>query len=292
MYWAVQKVVLINLAINDMLFLDKLCAGFRIDTLTVLHEKQTGHPGGSLSVCEILTSLYFCEMNVSPDNFSSPDRDRLVLCKGHAAPMLYRVLAEKGFFPVEEMRTLRDLESRLQGHPCSIETPGVEISTGPLGIGLSAALGMALALRLDASPARVYAVLGDGEINEGTVWEACMSAAKFKADNLLAILDWNGVQLDGASDEIMPMGDVRAKFGAFGWHTIECDGHNIGALCDAYSRAREIKNVPTIVLARTIKGRGVSFMEGKNTWHGKAISDKDFAIAMRELGDAYCGQND
>ena len=272
------------MTINDMRFLNQLCARFRTDVLTTLHEKQTGHPGGSLSVCEILTSLYFCEMNVSPENFSSPDRDRLVLCKGHAAPMLYRVLAERGFFPVEEMRTLRDLESRLQGHPCSTETPGVEISTGPLGIGLSAALGMALSLRLNASPARVYAILGDGEINEGTVWEACMSAAKFKADNLLAILDWNGVQLDGASDEIMPMGDVGAKFEAFGWRTIECDGHNIGALCDAYDQAREIKNVPTIVLARTIKGRGVSFMEGKNTWHGQAIGDKEFAIAMRELG--------
>ena len=266
--------------------LSELCNQFRKDVLTVLHEKQTGHPGGSLSVCEILTALYFDRMNVNPANPSDPNRDRLVLCKGHAAPMLYRVLAEKGFFSKEEMHTLRDFGTRLQGHPCMLETPGVDMSSGPLGIGLSAALGMALSLGLADSPARVYAILGDGEINEGTVWEACMAASKFKADNLCAILDWNGVQLDGTSDQIMPMGDIRAKFAAFGWHCIECDGHDLAALPAALDEAETVKCMPSIILAHTVKGKGVSFMEGKNAWHGKAIDDASFAQAMKELGGA------
>lgn len=266
--------------------LEQMCHQFRIDVLTTLHSKQTGHPGGSLSVCEILTTLYYTQMNVDPKNPQWADRDRLVLCKGHAAPMLYRVLAEKGFFPVEEMSTLRDFETRLQGHPCMKDTPGVDMSTGPLGMGLSTAIGMALAAKLDNSPARVYAVLGDGEINEGTVWEACMSASKYKVDNLCAILDWNGVQLDGTSDEIMPMGDVKAKFESFGFHCIECDGHDVEALYNAFEEAKTVKGKPTMVLAHTVKGKGVSFMEGKNAWHGKAIGDEDFAKAMEELGGA------
>ena len=266
--------------------LEQMCHQFRIDVLTALHAKQTGHPGGSLSVCEILTTLYYTQMNVDPRDPHKPDRDRLVLCKGHAAPMLYRVLAEKGFFPVEEMGTLRDFETRLQGHPCMNDTPGVDMSTGPLGLGLSTAVGMALAARLDNAPTRVYAVLGDGEINEGTVWEACMAASKYQVDNLCAVLDWNGVQLDGTADEIMPMGDIRAKFSSFGFHCIECDGHDVEALYNAFEEAKTVKGVPTIVLAHTVKGKGVSFMEGKNSWHGKAIGDADFAKAMEELGGA------
>lgn len=271
---------------QKVLELEKLCHMFRKDIIDVLYKKQTGHPGGSLSVCEILTSLYFYSAKVNPENPKMEDRDRIVLCKGHAAPMLYRVLAEKGFFPVEEMNTLRDLNTNLQGHPCSRSTPGVEISTGPLGIGLSASLGIALALRLDNNPARVYAVLGDGEINEGTVWEACMSAAKYKADNLTAVLDWNGVQLDGTSEEIMPLGDLNAKFSAFGWNCIECDGHNIKELCNSLDIAKEYKGKPTIILARTIKGKGVSFMEGKSAWHGKPIGKAEYEQAMQELGGA------
>ena len=266
--------------------LEQMCHQFRIDVLTTLHAKQTGHPGGSLSVCEILTTLYFAQMNVDPKDPQKADRDRLVLCKGHAAPMLYRVLAEKGFFPVEEMNTLRDFETRLQGHPCMKDTPGVDMSTGPLGLGLSTAVGMALAARLDNAPTRVYAVLGDGEINEGTVWEACMSASKYKVDNLCAVLDWNGVQLDGTSDDVMPLGDVKAKFESFGFHCIECDGHDVEALYNAFEEAKTVKGKPTIVLAHTVKGKGVSFMEGKNTWHGKAIGDEEFAKAMEELGGA------
>lgn len=266
--------------------LEGLCAQFRRDLIETLHARQTGHPGGSLSVCEILTTLYFEEMNVDPKDPQMADRDRMVLCKGHAAPMLYRVLAEKGFFPVEEMATLRCFETRLQGHPCPLETPGVDAATGPLGIGLSAALGMSMALKLNNSPARVYAILGDGEINEGTVWEALMAAVKYKADNLCAVLDWNGVQLDGTADQIMPMGDIRAKFEAFGWHCIECDGHDVDALYDAFEQAKTIKGLPTIVLAHTIKGKGVSFMEGKNTWHGAPINDENYEKAMIELGGA------
>lgn len=264
--------------------LQALCRQFRKDLITVLHEKQTGHPGGSLSVCEILTTLIMKEMKVNPQDPSWPDRDRLVLCKGHAAPMLYRVLAERGFFPVEEFRTFRDIDSRLQGHPCMLDTPGVDLTSGPLGIGLPAAIGMALSLRLDNSDARVYAVLGDGEIDEGTVWEACMAASKFKVDNIVAIVDWNGVQLDGKSDDIMPTGDLNAKFSSFGWHCIEVDGHNVKELCDAYDKARTIKDQPVMILAHTVKGKGVSFMEGKNAWHGKAIDDDSFAKAMEELG--------
>ena len=275
-----------NLPAEENARMEGLCAQFRRDLIETIHARQTGHPGGSLSVCEILTTLYFEEMNVDPKDPQMADRDRLVLCKGHAAPMLYRVLAEKGFFPVEEMATLRCFETRLQGHPCPLETPGVDAATGPLGIGLSTALGMSMALKLNNSPARVYAILGDGEINEGTVWEALMAAVKYKADNLCAVLDWNGVQLDGTADQIMPMGDIRAKFEAFGWHCIECDGHDVDALYDAFEQAKTIKGLPTIVLAHTIKGKGVSFMEGKNTWHGAPINDENYEKAMIELGGA------
>ena len=256
----------------------------RMGVIEGTHAAKAGHPGGSLSAADLFTYLYFKEMNVDPKDPQMADRDRLVLCKGHAAPMLYRVLAEKGFFPVEEMATLRCFETRLQGHPCPLETPGVDAATGPLGIGLSAALGMSMALKLNNSPARVYAILGDGEINEGTVWEALMAAVKYKADNLCAVLDWNGVQLDGTADQIMPMGDIRAKFEAFGWHCIECDGHDVDALYDAFEQAKTIKGLPTIVLAHTIKGKGVSFMEGKNTWHGAPVKDADYEAAMKELG--------
>ena len=269
--------------------LENLCRTFRSDVIRVLHERQTGHPGGSLSVCEILTALYFYAANIEADNADDPNRDRVVLSKGHAAPMLYRILAEKGFFDPEEMHSLRTLDSRLQGHPCSHSTPGVDMTSGPLGIGLSAALGMALGLRCDGSGARVYAVLGDGELNEGTIWEACMSAAKFGADHLTAIVDWNGVQLDGTTEQVMPLGDLCAKFSAFGWRCIECDGHDITSLCSALDESRLSKGVPCVILARTVKGKGVSFMEGKNTWHGKPIGEEEFKQAIQELeAEAVC----
>ncbi|MDR3121393.1 MAG: transketolase [Clostridiales bacterium] len=263
--------------------LEALCKKFRRKLIDVLHAKQTGHPGGSLSVCEILVSLYFHQARLNPKDPRDPARDRIVLSKGHAAPMLYLALAEKGFFPYEEIDTLRDFETRLQGHPSTKDTPGVELSTGPLGLGLSASVGMALGLRLDGSGARVFTILGDGELNEGTVWEGAMSAVKFKADNLTAILDWNGVQLDGTTADIMPTGDIGAKFAAFGWNCIPCDGHDLSALCAAYDEAASVKGVPSIILARTVKGKGVSFMEGKNTWHGSPIGDADYQTAIAEL---------
>ncbi|MGI5977940.1 MAG: transketolase [Oscillospiraceae bacterium] len=263
--------------------LTEQCRQFRVDVLTAIHGAQSGHPGGSLSACEILTLLYQEIMNVDANKPNDPDRDRLVLCKGHVAPMLYRNLIEKGFLPKDSLKTLRKLDSQLQGHP-SNHTPGVEMPSGPLGIGLSAAQGMALGLKLNNSPARVFAVLGDGELNEGTVWEAAMSAPKFGLDNLIAIVDWNKVQLDGTTDEIMPIGDLPAKWRAFGWNVVRCDGHDLQALYKSIELAQAFKGVPTVIIADTIKGKGVSFMEGKAAWHGKAISDEEFARAMAELG--------
>jgi len=263
--------------------IEALCAKFRVQLVEVLHQKQTGHPGGSLSVCEILATLFFRQARLDASRPDDPDRDRVVLSKGHAAPMLYIALAEMGYIPKEELNTLRDIDSRLQGHPSKLETPGVEISTGPLGIGLSASVGMALGLRLSGGPQRVYAVLGDGELDEGTIWEAAMSAAKFRADTLTAVLDWNGVQLDGTNDEIMPLGDVEAKFAAFGWQCFHADGHDVAALCAAYDKAAAVKGKPSVVLAHTIKGKGVSFMEGKSAWHGAAIKDQEYEAAMAEL---------
>ncbi|MBO4394216.1 MAG: transketolase [Spirochaetales bacterium] len=264
--------------------LKEQCRGFRKDVITVLHETQSGHPGGSLSVCEIVATLILKHMNIDPAKPDDPERDRLILSKGHAAPMLYRVLAEKGYFPVKELHTLRALNSRMQGHTCMLDTPGIDLTSGPLGLGLPAGIGMALSKRLDGSKARIYVVLGDGELNEGSVWEAAMAAVKFKVDNLCAILDWNGVQLDGTCNDIMPMGDIRAKFEAFGWQCIEVNGHEPEELLKAYKEAEKIKGKPTIILAHTVKGKGVSFMEGKNTWHGKAVDDESFRIAMQELG--------
>lgn len=265
--------------------LTELCRVFRVDVLTAIHKAQSGHPGGSLSVCEILTLLYQDRMHIDAEAPDDPDRDRLVLSKGHAAPMLYRNLVEKGYLPAESMGSLRQTNSLLQGHPTN-HTPGVEMPAGPLGLGLGAAQGMALGLKLSGSKARVYAVLGDGETNEGAVWEAAMSAPKFALDNLCAIVDYNKVQLDGTTDEVMPLRDLAAKWRAFGWNVIECDGHDLVALDAALDAAEQTKGVPTVIVAHTVKGKGVSFMEGKSAWHGKAIDDESFAKAMQELGGA------
>ncbi len=265
--------------------LTELCRVFRVDVLTAIHAIQSGHPGGSLSVCEILTLLYQERMNISADRADDPDRDRLVLSKGHAAPMLYRNLIEKGFLPKDSMGSLRRIDSLLQGHP-STHTPGVEMPAGPLGLGLSAAQGMAIGLRMNGSPARVYAILGDGELDEGAVWEAAMSAPKFKLSNLTAVVDYNKVQLDGTVDEVMPLGDLPAKWRTFGWNVIECDGHSIEALSDAFDSAESFTGGPSVIIAHTVKGKGVSFMEGQAGWHGKAIDDESFEKAMAELGGA------
>ena len=223
---------------------------------------------------------------MNPGNPEMEGRDHLILSKGHAAPMLYLVLAEKGFFPKEELKTLRQMDSMLQGHPCVHKTPGVELSTGPLGLGLSAGLGMAMADRIKGLDSYTYVVMGDGEIEEGCIWEAAMSASKFGADHLIGILDNNGVQLDGTLEEIMPMGDIGAKWRAFGWKVITCDGHDVEDFCRAVEEAKKTKGQPVLIQASTVKGKGVSFMEGRNTWHGKAINDNEYAQAKAELGGA------
>jgi len=263
--------------------LERLCKGFRQQLMTLLHGIQTGHPGGSLSSAEIMTTLYFEKLKVDAKNPKDPHRDRFVLGKGHAAPMLYMILAEKGFFAKDELGTLRQLDSKLQGHPCALKTCGVELSTGPLGLGLPAGLGMALGAKLDQLDYHTYVLMGDGELQEGIVWEAAMSAAKFKADNLTVIVDNNGVQLDGTCEEIMPMGDIGAKWRAFGWHVIAIDGHDVGQISDAIDAAKAVRGQPTVIVAKTIKGKGVSFMEGKSTWHGKPISKDEYTNAMSEL---------
>ncbi|MBS4956482.1 MAG: transketolase [Clostridium sp.] len=266
--------------------LESLCLRFRNELIDLLHEIQTGHPGGSLSCLEILTTLYTEKMNHNPKNPKMEGRDRLILSKGHAAPILYMNLAEQGYLKKEELKTLRQINSNLQGHPCMHKTAGVELSTGPLGLGLGAGLGICLGERLKGNDSYIYVILGDGEIQEGSIWESAMAASKFNADHLIAILDNNGVQLDGTLEEIMPMGDIKAKWEAFGWNVIPCDGHDVSSISDAVDKAKENKGKPTLILAKTVKGKGISFMEGKNTWHGKAISDEDYKNAKAELGGA------
>lgn len=260
-----------------------LAKEFRIEVIRTLHDVQTGHPGGSLSATEILVALYFEVMRIDPTHPQLLHRDRFVLSKGHAAPMLYTVLAHRGYFPVEEIKTLRQINSRLQGHPCAHKTPGVELSTGPLGLGVSAALGMALAARLQGGDEYIYVLMGDGELQEGIVWETAMAAVKFCADHLIVIVDQNGVQLDGPVEEIMPEGDLQAKFASFGWNVLSCDGHDIEQIVDSVQCAQSHTGSPTVILAQTVKGKGVSFMEGKNIWHGKPIDDAEYEQAMREL---------
>lgn len=264
--------------------LEQRCLQFRNDLIDLLYEIQTGHPGGSLSCTEILTTLYFDIMNIKPENPQWDKRDRLILSKGHAAPMLYLNLAEKGFFPKEELKTLRQMNSCLQGHPCVHKTPGVELSTGPLGLGLGAGIGMALGERLKGNDSYIYVVLGDGEIQEGTVWEAAMAGNKFRTTNCIAILDNNGVQLDGTNEEIMPLGDIGAKWAAFGWNVISCDGHNVEAIEGAVAKAKAEKDKMSVIICHTIKGKGVSFMEGESTWHGKPIGEEEYKLAKAELG--------
>ncbi|MBO4887619.1 MAG: transketolase [Firmicutes bacterium] len=262
--------------------LSALCLSFRRELIRILHTIQTGHPGGSLSATEIITTLYQEKMSVP--SAGDPDRDRFVLSKGHAAPMLYLNLAEKGFFPKEDLATLRQAGSFLQGHPCAHKTPGVDVSSGPLGLGLSVGLGMALSGKLQKKDYTVYVLLGDGELQEGGCWEAAMAAAKYDPGNLIAIVDHNGVQLDGTNDEIMPLFDLAAKFRSFHWEVLTCNGHDIAAFSDAVDRAKTIKEKPVVIICETVKGKGISFMEGKNTWHGKPISDEDYQLAMEQLG--------
>lgn len=244
---------------------------------------SSGHPGGSLSAADIVTVLYFNEMNIRPDDPEWPDRDRFVLSKGHAAPVLYAALAEAGYFPAGELVTLRRIDSRLQGHPSIRSTPGVEMSTGSLGQGLSAACGMAIAAKLDGAAWRVYALLGDGELEEGQIWEAVMTAAHRRLDNLTAFVDANGLQIDGPVADIKSMERIGDRFAAFGWHVVEIDGHDIPAIMAALAEARNTQGWPTVVVARTVKGKGVSFMENQLGWHGTAPKPDQVRAALAEL---------
>jgi len=264
--------------------LQELAKKMRVDIITNLHKVQTGHPGGSLSAVEILTVLYFSQMKIDCNTPSCPDRDRFIASKGHCAPVIYTTLCEKGYFAKEELGNLRQLGCMLQGHPDMKRTPGVDMSTGSLGLGLSVGIGMALSAKLDKKDYYTYVLLGDGELQEGQIWEAAMAAPHFGLNRLIAIVDNNGVQLDGTINDIMPLGDLAAKFRAFGWNVLETDGHDIGALDATFDKAKKNQTGPTVIIAKTVKGKGVSFMEGKNEWHGKAISDELFAKAMSDLG--------
>ncbi len=256
----------------------------RKNIISMLAEAGSGHPGGSLSSVEIVTALYFSVLRLKPEEPLWQDRDRFVLSKGHAAPLLYAALAERGFFPVDELLTLRKLGSRLQGHPAWGMLPGVEASTGSLGQGLSIGLGMALAGRLDQRDYRVYVLLGDGESQEGQVWEAAMAAAHYRAGNLTAILDYNGLQIDGPIEEVMSPLPLPDKWRAFGWEVREVDGHNFRDLLTAFDWAQKVNDKPSMIIAHTIKGKGVSFMEGMVDWHGKAPDKKLAGQALEEIG--------
>lgn len=255
----------------------------RREIIKMLGEAKSGHPGGSLSGADIIAALYFKEMKIDPARPDWEDRDRFVLSKGHAAPLLYSVLALKGYFDIEILKTLRKTGSILQGHPDMKKVPGVEMSTGSLGQGFSTAVGMALSFKLYDKSNRVYAMLGDGECQEGIVWEAAMAAAHYDLDNLAVILDNNGLQIDGKCSEVMCLGSLESKWRSFGFHVINVDGHNVDEIIGALEEARTIKGKPTLILAKTIKGKGVSFMEDRAEWHGAAPSMEQVAIALEEL---------
>lgn len=258
----------------------------RKHALTGIYNAQSGHPGGSLSIADILAVLYFEEMNVDPENPKMADRDRFVLSKGHCAPALYGILAERGYFPAEKCAELRKTDSSMQGHPDMKSIPGVDMSTGSLGQGISAAAGMALSAKLDNKNFRVYAALGDGEIEEGQVWEAAMFAAHYKLDNLTAFLDYNGLQIDGKTSEVMNSDPLDEKFRAFNWHVINIDAHDYDAIRAALKEARETKGKPTMIIAKSIKGKGVSYMENQAKWHGSAPNTEQYEQAIRELDEA------
>ena len=259
--------------------------------VTAVHSAKAGHPGGSLSAADIFTYLYFEEMNIDPKEPKKADRDRFVLSKGHTAPGLYSVLAQRGYFPVEDLKTLRHTGSYLQGHPDMKHIPGVDMSSGSLGQGISAAVGMAIAGKLDNADYRVYTLLGDGEIQEGQVWEAAMLAAHKKLDNLVVIVDTNNLQIDGAIDEVNSPYPIDKKFEAFNFHVINIDGNDFDQIDAAFKEAKTVKGCPTAIIAKTIKGKDVSFMENQAGWHGKAPNDEEYAVAMADLekvGEALC----
>lgn len=255
----------------------------RLLAVDAVHEAASGHPGGSLSCLDMLTALYFHEMNIDPKDPKNPDRDRFVLSKGHCSPALYATLAQRGYFPEEQLKLFRSVKGHMSGHPDMVNVPGVDMSTGSLGQGLSAAVGMALAAKLQGKSYRSYAICGDGEIEEGQIWEAVMAATKWKLDNLCIFVDVNGLQIDGPTAQVMPSDPLDAKFAAFGWDVLKIDGHDMQAILDALAKARTVVGKPTVILAATTKGKGVSFMENQVGWHGKAPNDEQFAQAKAEL---------
>lgn len=271
---------------NNIEDLKKIAVEVRKDIVKMLTESASGHPGGSLSAVEILTTLYFKEMKVDINDPKDPNRDRFVLSKGHAAPVLYSVLAEKGFFDKNELWKLRKTGAILQGHPNMNYVPGVDMSTGSLGQGISTAVGMGIAGKMDKKSYRIYTVLGDGELEEGQVWEASMAAAHYKLDNLTAFIDNNGLQIDGPCEEVMGSDPIDEKFKAFGWHVIKIDGHDFNAIINAIEEAKNTKGKPTAIVCKTVKGKGVSFMENQVGWHGSAPSKEQCELALKELGGA------
>lgn len=265
--------------------LENISNEIRKNIIEAVYHAQSGHPGGSLSCADILTVLYFNQMNVNSEKPNDMNRDRFVLSKGHCSPALYSVLAEKGYFKKELLKTFRKIDSNLQGHPDMNKIPGVDMTTGSLGQGLSAAVGMAIASKMNEAGCRVYCLLGDGEIEEGQIWEACMAAYKNKLDNLCVVLDNNNLQIDGEIENVSGLDNIEGKFLGFGFNVIQVDGHNISNLIDAFNTAKQKKGVPSIIIAKTVKGKGVSFMEGRAEWHGKAPSEDEYEKAIMELNE-------
>ena len=270
----------------DKAKLSHMANEIRKGIVTAVHAAKAGHPGGSLSAAELFAYLYFEEMNIDPTDPKNPDRDRFVLSKGHTAPGWYATLANRGYFPLEDLKTLRQIGSYLQGHPDMKHIPGVDMSSGSLGQGISAAVGMALSAKMSGKSYRVYTLLGDGEIQEGQVWEAAMFAGFRKLDNLVVIVDNNGLQIDGKTADVMPTEPLDQKLKAFGWHVLSVDGHDLAGLTAAFAQAKTLTGAPTMILAKTIKGKGVSFMENQAGWHGKAPNAEQYQQARQELAAA------
>ena len=271
------------LRVTDIQDLKKIAINIRKGIIEAVYSAESGHPGGALSCVEILTALYFNQMNINEKKPNDLNRDRLILSKGHASAALYSTLAEKGYFDKEELKSFRKIESRLQGHPDMKEIPGVDMTTGSLGQGLSVAVGMAIASKLDKAGCRIYCILGDGEIEEGQIWEASMAASKNDLDNLCVILDNNNLQIDGEIEKVGGMEHIEEKFLSFGFHVININGHDMSQIINSITMAKQVKGKPTIIIAKTIKGKGISFMENKASWHGKAPSKEEYELAMQEL---------
>ncbi len=276
---------MIVVKITNVEALKRIAVEVRKGIIEAVYSAKSGHPGGSLSCADILTVLYFNQMNIDEKKPDDPNRDRLVLSKGHASPALYSVLAEKGYFDKELLKTFRKIGSNLQGHPDMKKVPGVDMTTGSLGQGLSAAVGMAIASKMDKAGCDIYCIMGDGEIEEGQVWEATMAASKNKLDNLCVIIDNNNLQIDGEIEKVGGMNNITEKFQSFGFNTINIDGHNIDSIIDACTTAKQTKGKPTVIIAKTVKGKGVSFMENQAGWHGKAPNEEQYNLAMEELNN-------